>query len=206
MSDKGASPPTPTACALAPMSLPLIRHLGLSGAEDLLLDPAGRELSDFHPPRIVGSRLKAPLLARPPLKTVNQGVWILVGSLLMSHTRTFLTRPTADPDRHFIQGCIKERWFLSQGQAHPHCPVPRAMASSLTKHLLSAHSSVTVTECTHCWLQRSEHRAKLLIEKCGFQLQVQLYPATQRLSSAPSQACAPSFCFSCLSVLLSSSQ
>ena len=147
---QGDVPPTPTARALAPTSLPLIHHLGLSGAEDLLRDPAGRELSDFHPPRIVGSRLKAPLLARPLLQTANQGVWILVGSLLMSHTRTFLTRPTADPDRQFIQGCIKKWWFLSQGQAHPHCPVPRAMASSLSKHMFSAHSSVTVTECTHC--------------------------------------------------------
>lgn len=86
-------PPTPTALALLLTSLPLIRHLGSSGAEDLLLDPAGCELSDFHPPWIAGSRLKAPLLARPLLETANRGIGILLGSLLMSHTQTFLTRP-----------------------------------------------------------------------------------------------------------------
>ena len=85
--------PTPSARALLPTSLPLIRHLGSSGAEDLLLDPAGRELSDFHPPWIAGSRLKAPLLARPLLETANWDIGILLGSLLMSHTQTFLTRP-----------------------------------------------------------------------------------------------------------------
>ena len=86
-------PPTPTARALLLTSLPLIHHLGSSGAEDLLLDPAGCELSDFHPPWIAGSRLKALLLARPLLETANRGIGILLGSLLMSHTQTFLTRP-----------------------------------------------------------------------------------------------------------------